>query len=122
MSEFRFRGKLGIGKSAASLGPDDSHLPADEPDDDLAGETELDESPAERGHAGDKLIDTEWAPPTIVVMCEATDCTHNYKGYCSGVDGNITIELEPDMGTSKRATECAHYDPTLTDADEDPNS
>lgn len=116
MSHFRFRGKLGIGKNAASLGPDDSHLPADEPDDALPEpEIVLGDSRVQKGSVSDKLLDTQWAPPTIVVMCEATDCTHNYKGYCSGVDGNITIELEPDMGTSKRATECAHYDPTLTD-------
>lgn len=110
MSEFRFRGKLGFPKTAADLGPEDDDLPGEEP-------SEIAESPAERGSAGDKLVDTEWAPPTIVVSCRATDCTRNYRGYCSGADGHITIELEPDMGTSRHATECAHYDPTLNDPD-----
>lgn len=113
MSAFRFQGKLGIAKTAASsLGPDDSHLPADEPEDPTAREVTLAESPAQRGtDTPTVLVDVDWSPPAIVVGCVLTECSHNYRGFCSGVDGHVLISREPDMGTSTRSTECAYFDP-----------
>ena len=68
------------------------------------------------------VLETDWEPPQVVVRCAVRDCTHNYRGYCGGMNGEIEIDYEPDMGKDSRATECAYYDPIKPHtASEEPN-